>query len=70
MKIRCNIFQAIEGRDDFAFPYVGRNCTVDVDLNELVTFPANVGIWVIPDRETEAVCILKCNLKDFKLVDS
>ncbi len=69
MKISCLIFQAVEGEDDFAFPFVNKRAIVDVDINELVSFHSDFGIWVIPDGETEAVCILKKNLRDFKYVN-
>jgi hypothetical protein len=69
MKISCLIFQAVEGEDDFAFPFLHKRAIVDVDINELVSFHSDFGIWVIPDGETEAVCILKKNLRDFKYVD-
>lgn len=64
--ISCLIFQAVDGEDDFAFPFVWKRAKVDIGLNEPVSFHPDFGIWVIPEGETEAVCILKKNLRDFR----
>lgn len=67
-KISCLIFQAAEGKDDCAFPFLGKRAIVDISLNELVNFRPDFGIWVIPEGEKEAICTLKKNLQDFKFV--
>jgi uncharacterized membrane protein len=82
-EIKTSIQFEIEARvkqnipeNEIGFELYNQIVLIDVDLNTLVTFPPECGIWVKPkpnwidkysDKSYEPICILKQYLENFQI---